>query len=303
MRQQLITNSKPGMDIGTTFGRLLRDSDVVRIAVAFAMETGARELIRMSKNISSEAISIIVGTDFGITEPGALRSLMRHTPNVLLYKGTGMFHPKMYFFRKGSRCDILIGSANLSGSAFYQNVEAMFHWRCSTKSSIARQCLQLFRELKRYSQRVTEKTLELYGKGWTPKPINIDERKILSKKRKPSGPDVQVRNRRLRKFLTRKGIRHNSPRAFDAGGKEFVFTGSFDYGTHKECSTATRKIGGKAWHDVTHRTDVLVIGAKGSPTYLWKEYGTKIERANRYKAATGKPQILIEENWRRALDL
>lgn len=286
------------------------ESDEVKIAVGFALESGAKEIVKrlIKGRVDPSAVSFIVGLAFGTTEPAALRTLMKYTPSVYLYRGEGMFHPKVYFFRKGQSCDLLVGSANLSWSAFHKNVEVVFHSKCAVKSKPAREYLHIFRDLEKRSSLIDKDQLERYKKSWKRTRVSRNESRLLrmrSRSRTSSSrvaPDVVRNSRSMARYLkNERNIAHNRPRDLKFRGNEYVFTGRFDYGIQDECMREIERRNGLCADHVTGRTAVLVIGSKGSTSYLWKKYGTKIEYADRLRKKTGRPLIIMEDIWRRFL--
>ncbi len=93
---------------------------------------------------------IIVGANFGITEPEALSILYDYTStgriNGYLNKLTSKtnFHPKMYLVRSGNSGHILIGSANLTNGGFEENNECSLYHRCSVTDQIWMDALTYF---------------------------------------------------------------------------------------------------------------------------------------------------------------
>lgn len=84
-------------------------------------------------------------------------------------------------------------------------------------------------------------------------------------------------------------------------GKCFCFTGQFEFGPRSKCQQAVVALGGSCTEDVRLETDVLVIGAKGSPTWTHGNYGNKIEAAMLNQMRKGKPDIIPEAFWKELL--
>ena len=68
---------------------------------------------------------IITTRDFGLTEPGAIADLIADgNAQVKVYNHQeGTYHPKLMLFHGDSTCACIVGSANLTYSALYKNVE------------------------------------------------------------------------------------------------------------------------------------------------------------------------------------
>lgn len=80
-------------------------------------------------------------------------------------------------------------------------------------------------------------------------------------------------------------------------GRSFAFTGTFVYGSRKDCETAVKERGGTAG-SVRLDTAFLVIGQYASDDWTQSSYGRKIEKAVEYRDTRGQPlHIVSEEHW------
>jgi NAD-dependent DNA ligase len=78
--------------------------------------------------------------------------------------------------------------------------------------------------------------------------------------------------------------------------KNFCFTGTFAYGSRKDCEAAVAKLGGRAG-SLTKSTHYLVIGIYATGSWMHSCYGQKIEKAVGMKAE-GIPIALVgEQHW------
>lgn len=114
---------------------LIKESDTIKIAVAFLKQSGLNLLLPIIKQRLHDKVGmqIIIGQHFALTDPSALWSLfhlMRLNDNlhVRLAKldTADVFHPKIYLFKNGSDGSSIIGSANLTLGGLANNFE------CST---------------------------------------------------------------------------------------------------------------------------------------------------------------------------
>lgn len=82
----------------------------------------------------------------------------------------------------------------------------------------------------------------------------------------------------------------------------FVFTGSFLWGTRKECIREVQKRGGIGKDAITNDTNYLVIGTMSSPDWIAANFGRKIQKAAEM-AESGDFDITIirEVDWSMAL--
>jgi NAD-dependent DNA ligase len=79
-------------------------------------------------------------------------------------------------------------------------------------------------------------------------------------------------------------------------GASYCFTGTFAYGTRKDCEAAVERHGGTAC-SLTKKTDYLVVGAYATESWAQSVYGRKIERAVEMKAE-GLPICIVgEAHW------
>lgn len=117
--------------------------DRIRVAVAYATESGCKEFILELRDAGIDVEALhkewLVSVDFGITDPEALRFLRDmnnssiRVPNgtetlVRNLKPKRCFHPKTYWFQDGERSSvealgILTGSANLTFSGLHHGTE------------------------------------------------------------------------------------------------------------------------------------------------------------------------------------
>lgn len=281
---RLLRSQGRGMPLKRALTELLEEADQMDVTVAFVTEDGAITLIEALGNASIDPrdVLLITGTDFSATHPAALRLLYGAGVRVFKYNGTATFHPKLYWFRSAQTCDLLLGSANLTGSAFSTNVEAMLHVRTSSKSKLARDVQKTLTDIRRSSIAWTSSRIESYAEDW-----------------RPPRPKGKKEKRTVSEYLTEKQIYRKLPRRLVFRNHHFVFTGYFQSGTtHPQCEERTRRAGGLTGSGkVNHQTHYLVVGAYGNPNYVRKTYGRKIELAVRYREQTGWPLILTEGDW------
>jgi hypothetical protein len=86
------------------------------------------------------------------------------------------------------------------------------------------------------------------------------------------------------------------------GGRTFVFTGRFLYGTRRACWRAVAELGGSYEDAVTQRTDYLVIGSAGSADWVHSSHGRKIEKAVWAIEQGHRLLIISEEHWVKHID-
>lgn len=78
--------------------------------------------------------------------------------------------------------------------------------------------------------------------------------------------------------------------------RNFCFTGTFAFGTRKECEAAIIKKGGRAGR-LTTKTDYLVIGVYATDSWAHSSYGRKIEKAVQMREDGRRISIVGEAHW------
>ena len=79
--------------------------------------------------------------------------------------------------------------------------------------------------------------------------------------------------------------------------QNFIYTGTFAYGTRKQCQAATESLGGVNAKSVTKSLNYLVLGTYVTDSWVHENYGRKIEKAMNYRD-DGVPLVIVtEEHW------
>ena len=94
----------------------------VRFVVAYVKENGVNMIL---DSVRGKPAKLLCSLDMGITQLSGIGKLIENGVEVSVYAGTrGTFHPKVWLFKTGNKWSALIGSANLTGAALVDNVEA-----------------------------------------------------------------------------------------------------------------------------------------------------------------------------------
>ncbi len=126
----------------------LRESEDVFIAVAFLKFTGLdRVLPDLEKLLQrGDRLTMIIGTDFWLTEPRALWALWKlkrkgHLFELRMFEPSvgSTYHPKYYRFHKGDETVAVVGSANLTKGGLDTNVELSIVHQSPRSSGISGQ--------------------------------------------------------------------------------------------------------------------------------------------------------------------
>lgn len=81
----------------------------------------------------------------------------------------------------------------------------------------------------------------------------------------------------------------------------FCFTGTFLYGTRKDCQAAVSRLDGINHNSIKRDTDYLVLGTRISPDWINTSFGRKIEHARALQEEGSPIKIITEECWVRHL--
>ena len=77
----------------------------------------------------------------------------------------------------------------------------------------------------------------------------------------------------------------------------FLYTGTFAFGTRKQCQDATEMIGGVSAKSVTKSLNYLVLGSYVTDSWVHENFGRKIEKAMMYREEGVPLSIISEEHW------
>lgn len=114
----------------TTFqnamSRLLRGADTLSMAVSYLQLGGWNLFQERATGLDLAKMRIVCTDQFGFTQPAAVAKAMQRSVQIRNYAAEGTFHPKVYIAHDthGQPKRYLIGSANLSFSAWTDSVEA-----------------------------------------------------------------------------------------------------------------------------------------------------------------------------------
>jgi HKD family nuclease len=123
----------------TEITNTLVEATDLQCLVAFAKRSGLRRIFPALKEALSRGMTarFAIGLNFEITEPGALRDLVRlsskHDIKVYVCESEQTFHPKIYAFDHARGSTVIVGSANLTSGGLAQNHEASIEIRNSDR--------------------------------------------------------------------------------------------------------------------------------------------------------------------------
>jgi len=84
-------------------------------------------------------------------------------------------------------------------------------------------------------------------------------------------------------------------------GKRFCFTGTFAFGSRRDCKKAVEERGG-LYGNLTMSTDYLVLGSYATDSWAHSAFGRKIEKAIQYRDDGRFIKIVSEHHWLGAIE-
>lgn len=133
--------------------QLLEQAEEITISVGFMKNSGWKiikeSLIGFLKTNGHNA-RFFIGTGEGVTDPQAVKELYRlikrttHHQLILCTPSAGIFHSKVYMFRKGAAVSIVTGSANLTHGGWLLNDELSILIETNVYSEEYRQLMHYF---------------------------------------------------------------------------------------------------------------------------------------------------------------
>lgn len=128
---ELVTNQKSAKH-EKKINDCFSDAEEIILCSAYWKEEGIKKIEKNLKDAIKKGIKVTIYASLNeeITTPDALDSLYEMVKGkeaselYLCDKSHGIFHPKIYYFRKGSQFTVIIGSANLTKGGLSHNNEA-----------------------------------------------------------------------------------------------------------------------------------------------------------------------------------
>lgn len=117
---------------------------------AFASQAGIRGLSKHIKTAKKHLnlITIVTGVDQKGTSKEALEELFALDINAFIFyqPSITIFHPKIYLFEGNHKCELIIGSSNLTSQGLFTNVEASLHVSIDNSSISDRKIVEQLKE-------------------------------------------------------------------------------------------------------------------------------------------------------------
>lgn len=122
----VLNNFEHSTTFKNALGELVEGADTLSVAVSY-MQVGGWELFRdYTRGLSLPKMRVLCTDQMGITQPAAVERAIHSKVNIRNFVGNVTYHPKLFLAHntKGRPIRFLLGSANLSTSAFSSSVEA-----------------------------------------------------------------------------------------------------------------------------------------------------------------------------------
>ncbi|WP_397362971.1 phospholipase D-like domain-containing protein [Olleya sp. R77988] len=134
-----------------------KEAEEIWLATAFFKISGLKLLLPSIKNHlkANKPINIIVGQNFGLTEPEALRiifNLFKNKVNANLFLDkaevkTNVFHPKLFLFKNDKKGVVLSGSANITKGGLTTNQEVSLVSKTKITSTVWKTSVKYFKTI------------------------------------------------------------------------------------------------------------------------------------------------------------
>lgn len=163
--------------------RLVEKSNDIALAVAWATEGDVTEAILQSGKVSRA----VVGTHMYVTAPTTLRKFADlPDARVVAPDKPRLFHPKVYLFKLGESWAAVVGSHNLTSSAFSSNVEASVLIEDDGNNSFLQEVQAFIEKSWRGAELIDEAFLFAYERQYAAKRQHHTELKTFRRVKRPA---------------------------------------------------------------------------------------------------------------------
>jgi len=147
---------------GEELARLIREHDVISIAVAWASTHDTSNLL-FTKEQAAKLKHLIIGVNGFGTEPAALDLAAGIScAKVAEGKGSSLFHPKIYLFSSGDCAEAVIGSANFTKGGMGRNTEASVLISGAATEDIFSELREQIKDYAKAARKLTPELAEEY---------------------------------------------------------------------------------------------------------------------------------------------
>lgn len=122
----LQNNPRKGTTVKTELVKAIGHAQAVDIAVSYIQMSGWTILQRHLSRIAPTNIRLVTTDQMNVTQPTVLDAALTAGIQVKCYRGDRVYHPKVYVIHGTTRARdaVILGSANISGSALEKGIEA-----------------------------------------------------------------------------------------------------------------------------------------------------------------------------------
>lgn len=113
-------------DLRKILKKLIVECDKINFAVAWGSAGEMSDILIKNKN---KFESVVFGLNKFATDPELVERLIGVKNAFIVKSRHGIFHPKIYLFKKGNEAEAIIGSANFTEGGLERNREACLHIR------------------------------------------------------------------------------------------------------------------------------------------------------------------------------
>ncbi len=147
MRTELIENKHTNNNFSTLLREALAVADSIELAVAFLSYSGLKEggILNFIKN-KEKRVRVLTSTRDGITEPKALRKLIKRKNVELRLSLDNNFHSKLYIITTRKGKIIFIGSSNLTKNGLSADGELNIMVKCKKEDFFLKECENKFEQ-------------------------------------------------------------------------------------------------------------------------------------------------------------
>jgi HKD family nuclease len=124
---KIILNKHEGTtNFKQALGELVKGAETLSVAVSYLQVSGWELFHQQTSNLNQGKMRMVCTDQMGITQPAAVQRAITSGVQMRNFSGNVTYHPKVYLAhdRTGKPTRFLLGSANLSSSAFTTSVEA-----------------------------------------------------------------------------------------------------------------------------------------------------------------------------------
>lgn len=164
----LLNDQYKSQKISTTLIQFLNHCNEFWFSVAFVSNSGLKVLQNTFKELEERGIpgKILVSQYLYFTDPKALKSLMQFSNIEGRLVDDKNFHGKGYLFFRDDRCDLIVGSSNLTADALSTNAELNIKITALHESKIINETTETFAAIFKDAKPLTTSLIDDYAEHY-----------------------------------------------------------------------------------------------------------------------------------------